>query len=125
MNATTDSIPLFKPIVEEWDSYCIIADNPPSKSGKHYNRFSGKRNKELWEVVDKSLPIILGNDTWFIRILEHKIKGLHIDVRKFDLKSDADKEWFVPTEEGLCLRIGEWGQVFDPIFKLLKKWRDK
>lgn len=125
MIATQDSIPSFKLIVKEWDTLCILADSPPSSTSSNRSRFTRVRNKNIWEVVDKSLPIILDGDTWFVRILEHKLKGLHLDIRKFELKTDGNREWFEPSEEGLCIKLGNLGKLFDPIIKLFKKWKGK
>lgn len=82
------------------------------------------RNRQLWGEIDKSLPILLGNDYWYIRILRHKINGLYLDVRKFDHKTDGLTSWYEPTDQGLYLPISSWLKLFDPIFKLIKKWRD-
>lgn len=117
-----DSIPSFKPIVRDWQSYCALADMP------YANRQSAtklkKRNRQLWETVDSSLPIIINNQTWYVRIQHNKITGLHLDIRKFEYKNDGLREWYEPTEEGLCIPITSWLKLFDPIFKLIRKWKD-
>jgi hypothetical protein len=127
LHASQDSIPLFKPIVEEWEVYCVIADREYSRTSHYYNKYTYKRNREVWEVVDKSLPLILsGNETWYVRILVHKIRGKHIDVRRFEYKTDGIKEWWEPTDEGICLPIqGDWPKVIDTMFKFMRKWKEK
>lgn len=118
-----DSIPSFKPIVREWESYCALADMPPANQQlKHKYK---TRDRRLWGEIDKSLPILIGNDTWYIRILIHKINGIYLDVRRFEHKTDGLTSWYEPTDEGLYLSISSWLKLFDPIFKLIKKWRDK
>lgn len=119
------SIPSFKLIIEEWDTYCILADMPYSNASRLYNRVSGRRTKEIWEVVDKSLPIILDEELWFIRVMDHKLKGIHIDIRKFERMEDKTKEWFIPSDNGLCIKLGNWIKLFDPLFKLIRKWKGK
>jgi hypothetical protein len=39
--------------------------------------------------------------------------------------TDGVREWYEPTEEGLTLPISSWIKLFDPIFKLIKKWKDR
>jgi hypothetical protein len=117
-----DSITSFKPIVREWESYCALADMKQANR-QSPNKFN-KRNRELWGEIDKSLPILIGNHTWYIRILHHKINGLYLDVRKFEHKTNGLTTWYEPTDEGMYLPISSWLRLFDPIFKLIKKWRD-
>lgn len=125
--ATQDSIPFFKILNEEWEAYCDLADRPKSNQVPK-NPYTGRRVRELWEEVDKSLPIILsdgntGNLSWYIRILDHKGKGLILDIRQYAFRTDGVRQWYEPTDNGLSLPIGDWIKLFDPIFKLLKKWR--
>lgn len=119
-----DSIPSFKPIVLEWESYCALADMPNSNR-LNPNKYTGRRTRQIWERVDTSLPILIGNHTFYVRILDHKIRGLCLDIRRFEHRTDGVREWYEPTEEGLTLPISSWIKLFDPIFKLIKKWKDR
>lgn len=103
----------------------MLADSPQSQYTNR-NEFTGRRVRELWERVDQSLPLTLsGNQTWYVRILHHKAKGLMLDIRKFEYKTNGNAEWFEPSEEGLTLPVGDWFKLLDPLFKLLKKWKER
>lgn len=117
-----DSIPSFKPLVSEWHSYCVLADMKPAN--RQVQTKTNTRNRQLWGEIDKSLPILLGNSYWYIRILRHKINGLYLDIRKFDYKNDGMTTWYEPTDEGLYLPINSFIKLLDPIMKLIKKWRN-
>ena len=125
LTASQDSIPSFAQMVREWNAYCVLADRKPSKLIER-NPYTGRRVREVVGVVDKSLPQLLSdNQTYYLRILDHNTKGLLIDLRRFVKKGDGLKEWYEPTEEGIAFPIGDWVKLLDPIFKLLKKWRNK
>ena len=90
-----------------------------------------KREKQVHERIDQSLPIILETkvsnlkleepSTYFIRVLKHKVEGICIDIRLFDKKTNGETYWYEPTEKGLMLPIGNWFKIIDPLFKLLRK----
>lgn len=117
-----NSIPFFKILNEEWEAYCVLADRPPPNHSRP-NPYTGRRVRELWEEVDKSLPIILSDNlSWYIRILDHKTKGLILDIRQYVFKTDGTMQWYEPTDNGLSFPIKDWVKLFDPLFKLIRKW---
>ena len=125
MQVSQDKIPFFKILSDEWPYYCALADRARSNRTQP-NKFTGKRVRELWETVDSSLPIILSsNQFWYVRILDHKGKGLMLDIRQYILKDDGVRHWYEPTDNGLNLPIGDWIKLFNPLFKLIKKWWKK
>lgn len=123
MLAIIDKHPSFKTIVDNWKSYCTLAD---SKERRVYDKFSQKRHKVLYEEVDRSLPLILEDEVWFIRILAHKIKQkLVVDIRKFEKLEDQLSISYHPTQDGITIPLTSMIKVIDPLFKLIKKWKGK
>lgn len=130
--ATQDSIPQFKSFVDNWETHNRLA----TKRKQEANAFTTRKTFNVWELVDKSLPIIINNErlvngvpidgeVWFVRLMHHKDKGLCLDVRKF---KKVDKEGltstYEPTNEGIVLPKKEWSKLLDPLFKLLKKHKE-
>ena len=123
---TQDIYPFCKQLLEDWDTYLILLDKGESRKTP-----LTKREKQVHERIDQSLPIIIETkisnlkleepSTYFVRVLKHKVEGICIDIRKFNKKSNGDTNWYEPTEVGLMLPIGSWFKIVDPLFKLLRK----
>lgn len=121
MLATQDIYPFCKQLLEDWDTYLILLDKGESRKTP-----LTKKEKQVWETVDKSLPILLETkfgltEVWFIRILMHKVKGKCLDIRQFNKKSNGDTEWFEPTDNGIVFQINLIDKVLDAIFKMFRK----
>jgi hypothetical protein len=94
-----------------------------------------KEHKQVWEWIDKSLPILIENkltrlqleepEVWFVRIGMHKVKGKCIDIRQFVKRENEDTVWYEPTENGIVICIEGWGRVIDVLFKLFRKHKEK
>lgn len=131
MLATVDIYPCFKQLLEDWDTYLILLE----KGSLRKTPLSVKQ-KQVWEWVDKSLPIILETkltrlklaepEVWFIRIGVHKVKGKCMDIRHFIKKENQDTVWYEPTENGVTLSLSEgYTQIQDAMFKMFRKHKEK
>lgn len=101
-------------LLNEWESIIIAI-------GKRFQtRYS--HNKKIWELVERSVPLQLFGNTYFVRVLHHKVhKTLFLDVRQFKLLETDTSHNFEPTENGLSLPIPDWFKLLNVVFKLLTK----
>lgn len=118
MITSIPTYPIFKDILNEWDSYILLADTKDKKKKT--------LDKNLWQTLDKSLPIILRDGeetrTWFVRVMHNKLKGLCIDIRLFSREEDEVSVNYLPTEVGITLPIEQWKFILSPLYKLIRKW---
>lgn len=130
MLATHDIYPCFKQLLEDWDTYLILI----AKGESRKTPLSVKQ-KQVWEWIDKSLPIIVESkltrlkmdepEVWFIRIGVHKVKGKCMDIRQWNKMSNEYTVWYEPTENGITLPIAEgYTQIQDAAFKLFRKHKE-
>lgn len=93
------------------------------------------KQKQVWEVIDKSLPIVIETkltrlkleepEIWFVRILVHKVKGKCMDIRQFNKCENQDTVWYEPTENGITLPIMDgYSPIQDAAFKLFRKHKE-
>lgn len=108
-------------VTANWLAYCKIAD---FKGALNKVRNRNNRHKVIWETIDRSLPIIIKDKVWFIRIMDHWIDGTCLDIREFVKVNDGSIR-YEPTLNGLSFTVGDWIKLIDPIFKLLRKWKGK
>jgi hypothetical protein len=119
--ATQDIYPFCKQLLEDWDTYLILLEKGESRKTP-----LTKKEKQVWETVDKSLPIILETkfghtEVWFVRILMHKVKGKCVDIRQFKKVSNQYTEYFEPTENGITFQINLIDKIIDAVFKMFRK----
>jgi hypothetical protein len=123
---TQDIYPFCKQLLEDWDTYLILLDKGESRKTP-----LTKKEKQVWETVDKSLPIVLETklntlkmeepEVWFVRILMHKVKGKCVDIRQFKKVSNQYTEYFEPTENGITFQINLIDKIIDAVFKMFRK----
>ena len=124
--ATQDTFPYFKQVLVDWETYLIIIEQGTLRKSPFQ-----KSEKQVWETIDKSLPILVETrlsrlkvnepQVWFIRILKHKVEGKCIDLRQFKKVSDQYTEYFEPTENGITIPIINFSNILDGIWKMFRK----
>lgn len=129
MLATINTYPFFKQLIEDWDVFIILLEK-----GSLRKTPLSKKEKQVWETIDKSLPIVVENrltrlkleepQIWFVRVIMHKVKGKCIDIRQFNRVENEYTVYYQPTETGLTLSLEEWLRIIDPFFKMLRKHND-
>jgi hypothetical protein len=95
----------------------------PKPIGK--NKY-GKRNRKPFTLVERSVPITLGDSVWFLRIIYNRIeKQFLLDIREFDLEQTKREDNFKPTVNGISLPITSWYTLLNVAFKLMQRWKNK
>ncbi len=99
-----------------------VATRPNAISPNKY----GKRNRKAFKLVERSIPIPLGDNVWFLRIIYNRItKQFLLDIRQFELEQTRIEDNFKPTVNGITLPIPDWYKLLNIAFKLMKKWSKK
>lgn len=76
--------------------------------------------------MESSVPIILDDCIWIIRILYNTITNrLYLDVREWKETSNNLTDRYDPTMNGICLPLPNWIRLLEPMYKLLLKYKEK
>lgn len=99
-----------------------VTDRPtPLAKGKY-----GKKNRKPFQLIERSIPIALGDSVWFLRIIYNRVdKQFLLDIRQFELEETRVEDKFKPTVNGISLPIPHWYTLLNVAFKLMQKWGKK
>ena len=132
-----DRVPIYKRFFEDWESLCRIADGAFEKYQKgeklnlRYKYFQGiyspltsKATVKVWQCADQSIPLLLGDDVWFVRLMFNVSKRkFYFDIRRFDKREEKGEVSYVPSDEGLSISIDEGIALFNSMSSILGKWK--
>lgn len=107
-------------LLDDWDSLDALSN----KTRLSPSKVSGKRDLNLWELVEQSLPLLIGDKIWRVRVLYHKVeKRFYFDVREVTLHSNDDMNYYLITDNGVVLPMVGWSKIIETIFKYLRKFK--
>ena len=108
--------------LSNWDLLIRLALNPKPIGKTKY----GKRNRKPFTLVERSIPISIGDSVWFLRIIYNRIeKQFLLDIREFELEQTRREDKFKPTVNGISLPIPHWYTLLNVAFKLMQRWKNK
>jgi hypothetical protein len=101
---------------------CTLADAEKPLGASKY----GKRNKKPFTLIERSIPIPLGEGIWMLRIIYNRVdKQFILDIRQYELEQTRVEDRFKPTVNGISLPIPDWYKLLNIAFKLMQKWSKK
>lgn len=111
--------PAITQLVIDWDSLCLIADRRARQT-----KYNPTGKKQVWKLIERSAPILIKEELWFVRVLYHTVEDrLYLDVRRWETKEAEFADNYNPTKDGITLTFEDHFKLFDPVFKLIQKWR--
>lgn len=101
-------------LLSQWDDVEAVADLEKPSTTKY-----AQRRRVVWDVLESSVPIMLGTELWYVRILYHrKEKRKYIDIREW---RQNVYNIYEPTMKGYCVPIENEIKLLYVIQKLITK----